>query len=90
MFTKSLYPDTGILLSQPRESKIDSAIHMFFMNYDICVLWLDKNFTVVDKIIAKRWRPAYISSQAAQHVLECHPSQFELFAIGDKLELLND
>jgi uncharacterized protein len=90
MFTRTLGLESGILLSQKRESKIDSAIHMFFMNYDICVLWLDKNMMVVDKAIAKKWHPAYISRYPAQHVLECHLSQYDNFSIGDVLELRND
>jgi uncharacterized membrane protein (UPF0127 family) len=89
MFTQSLGQDSGILLSQKRETKIDSAIHMFFMNYDICVLWLNKDLFIVDKTIARKWHPAYFSRFPAQHVLECHPSQYDLFFIGDHLELID-
>lgn len=89
MFSRSIKKDFGILLSQKNESKVDSSIHMFFMNYDICVLWLNKNMMIVDKVIAKKWHIAYVPKYPAQHVLECHPSQYDRFSLGDQLEISN-
>jgi uncharacterized membrane protein (UPF0127 family) len=90
MFTKNINDDFGILLIQNRETRMDAAIHMFFMNYDICVLWLDREFRVVDKTIAQKWRPAYVPKKSAQYVLETHTSQSANFQIGDQLEYQND
>lgn len=38
---------------------------------------------VVDKVLAKSWRPAYFSNKPAQYVLEIHPERWGEFEIGD-------
>lgn len=90
MFRKPLAPDDGLILSESSESIINSSIHMFFMRFDIAVVWLDHEFTVVDKCIARKWHPAYFSKTPAMHVLELHNSQFDHFSIGDKLKIIDE
>ena len=85
MFRKSLDQDEGIILADRGESRINTAIHMLFMNLNITVLWLDKNFVVVDKVLAKRWRPFYLPSKPAQYVIELHENQINNFSVGDNL-----
>jgi uncharacterized membrane protein (UPF0127 family) len=85
MFRKHLSENEGILLIQPKANKIDSTIHMFFMNFDISVFWLDDSQQVVDKTIAKRWRPYYAPKQNAKFVLETHLKNYSAFNIGDSL-----
>jgi len=41
---------------------------------------------VVDKVLARSWRPAYFSKQAAKYVLEIHPERWTDFEIGDGVE----
>ena len=86
MFRKKLEADSGIILSESSESIINSSIHMFFMRFDIGVLWLDRNYVIVDKCLAKKWHPAYFSRKPAKHVIEIPTSSMENFLIGDKLE----
>jgi uncharacterized membrane protein (UPF0127 family) len=86
MFRKTLEANTGIILSESSESIINSSIHMFFMRFDIGVLWMDRNYVVVDKCIAKKWRPDYFSKKPAKHVIEIPTSSMDNFLIGDKLE----
>jgi uncharacterized membrane protein (UPF0127 family) len=85
MFKSDLYPNEGILLVEKNESTIGTAIHMFFMRFDISVFWMDRSFRVVDKVLARAWRPFYSSKHPAQYVLETHPSQFDTFEIGEIL-----
>ncbi len=85
MFKKHLPENEGILITNKRESKLDTAIHMLFMNFDIIVLWLDQDWVIVDKALAKRWRPFYMPKTPAQYVLEMHPSMADAFNVGDKL-----
>jgi uncharacterized membrane protein (UPF0127 family) len=85
MFTKTLPPDGGILLADSQESKFNAATHMMFMNFDITVLWLDKDGVLVDKALAKRWRPFYMPKLPAQYIVELHQDRFEDYAIGDRL-----
>jgi uncharacterized membrane protein (UPF0127 family) len=77
--------DGGILLVDSRESKSNAAIHMMFMNFDITVLWLDKDGVVVDKALAERWRLMYMPKQPAQYVVELHQDRIDDYAIGDRL-----
>ena len=75
MFQKTLRQDDGIVLAESRESILDTTIHMFFMNFNIGVLWLNSNMQIVDTRLAKKWRPAYAPSVPARYVLETHPDR---------------
>ena len=89
MFSKALQQDQGIILVEKTESRLNTSIHMFFVNYDITTLWLDRNMVVVDKVLAKRWRPMYIPKKPAQCVVELHRDNYSKFTIGDVLILSN-
>jgi uncharacterized membrane protein (UPF0127 family) len=85
MFTRELPGDAGILLVDKAESRFNTAIHMFFMAYNITVLWLDQDKVIVDKVLAKRWRPFYMPSQPAQYVVELHRDRYDDYVIGEQL-----
>ncbi len=85
MFSRELKPDNGIIIVEKNESRMNTAIHMMFMNYDITALWLDKNMVIIDKVLAKRWVPYYSSKKPAQFVVELHKSKFSEYSIGDEL-----
>jgi uncharacterized membrane protein (UPF0127 family) len=70
---------------QPRADRVNAAIHMFFMNFDIAVIWADEQQNVVDVQLAHRWRPMYAPASAAKYILEMHPDRQHEFQIGDKL-----
>ena len=81
-----LAQDEGLLLVERRDSRLDSSIHMLFVLFDLSVIWINSNMQVVDKILAKSWRPAYFSKQPAKYVLEIHPERWGDFEIGDRVE----
>ena len=86
-FRKRLNLDDGLLLVQgKRDSRIDSSIHMLFVPFDLNVVWINSEMTVVDKVIAKSWRPAYFSAKPACYILEIHPNRWEDYQIGDQVE----
>jgi uncharacterized membrane protein (UPF0127 family) len=87
MFRKGLGKREGLLLVQPRQDRMDAAIHMFFMAFDITAVWLDSDLKVVDVRYARRWRPAYMPKKAARYVLETHASRIDDFQIGDQLAI---
>lgn len=87
MFSKGLQQDHGIILVENTPSRLNTAIHMLFMNYDITVLWLDKELVVVDKILAKKWHPMYLPQEPAQYVVELHQDRFPEFEVGEQLIL---
>ena len=89
MFRSRLDMDDGLLLVEKRDSRIDTSIHMFFVPFDLAVFWINSDMTVVDKVIAKSWRPAYLSEEDAKYTLEVHPDRFGDYEIGDKVEFKN-
>lgn len=89
MFRPRLDPDDGLLLVEKRDSRIDTSIHMFFVPFDLAVFWINSDMTVVDKVIAKSWKPVYISKADARYTLEIHPNRWGDYEIGDKVEFKN-
>ena len=87
MFTKAIEPNRGIIMDEKIPSRMNATIHMLFMNFDIAVIWLDRDFVVVDKVLAKPWALAYMPKKAARYVVELHPSRLDDFAEGDQVEL---
>lgn len=85
-FRSSLSQDAGLILVGKRDSRLDSSIHMLFVSFDLCVVWINAEMKVVDKVLAKSWRPAYFSKVPAKFVLEIHPSRWNDFEIGDAVE----
>lgn len=90
MFRRQIDPHFGLIFSEKSESRLNTAIHMFFMNFDITVLWLNSDFIVVDKTLAKKWHPMYVPKKNAKYTLELHIKRFVDYSIGDKLQVVND
>lgn len=89
MFRPRLDPDDGLLLVEKRDSRLDTSIHMFFVPFDLAVFWINSDMMVVDKVIAKSWKPAYSPKSAAKFTLEIHPDRWGDYEIGDKVEFKN-
>ena len=85
-FRSRLARDEGLLLVGKRDSRLDSSIHMLFVPFDLSVIWINAAMQVVDKVLAKSWRPAYFSKRPAQYALEIHPERWGDFEIGDGVE----
>jgi uncharacterized membrane protein (UPF0127 family) len=85
-FRSGISRDEGLLLVGKRNSRVDSSIHMLFVPFDLSVIWINSAMQVVDKVLAKAWRPAYFSKQPARYVLEIHPARWSDFEIGDRVE----
>lgn len=87
MLRKSLGEFEGLLLIGEKDSKNGATIHMMFMRFDICVVWINSSAQVVDKQIAKRWKPYYRPNNPAQFILETHVNRYMDFNVGDQLEI---
>jgi uncharacterized membrane protein (UPF0127 family) len=87
MFRSRLGLDEGLLLVEKRDARLDTSIHMFFVPFDLAVFWINSEMTVVDKIIARSWHPAYFPKADAKYTLEIHPDRIGDYEIGDKVEL---
>ncbi|RMG70274.1 MAG: hypothetical protein D6711_17705 [Chloroflexi bacterium] len=85
-FVRNLPEDEGLLFVTGKETRSQATIHMFFMFFSIGVVWLDSQGKVVDKKLAKPWRPAYAPSLPAQYYIEARPSVLDKVQIGDILQ----
>jgi uncharacterized membrane protein (UPF0127 family) len=75
----------GLLLMGHRESRADTAIHMFFVFFPIAAVWLDGDGQAVDVRLARPFRPLYVPRAPARDVLEGPPALLERVQIGDQL-----
>ena len=86
MFRTSLPEDEVYLFIEGRESVVQTAIHMFFVFFAIGVIWLDRERRVVDKVVARPFRPYYAPSSPAQYYVEGRPAILEHVRPGDLLD----
>lgn len=84
---RTLGEEEGLLLVWRRESRVDTAIHMFFVFFPIAAIWLGKDTRVVDARLARPFRPLYVPRAPAQYVLEGPPALLERVCVGDQLRL---
>jgi uncharacterized membrane protein (UPF0127 family) len=90
MFTNSIPTDGGLFFVNSSEDRVNSAIHMFFMNIDLTIIWVDSSGVVVDKVKAFRWKTLAAPRANAKYILETHTDRFGEYNCGDILELLHD
>ncbi len=90
MFRPEIAGQEGILLVERRDSRMDTAIHMLFMRFDLAVIWINSDLTVVDARLARKWQPVVIPARPARYVLETHPEQLANFNIGDRVDFVHD
>lgn len=84
-FRRRLAPEEGLLLAGSRESRLDAAIHMLGVWFDLGIVWINASGLVVDTCLARSWRPSYVPRYPAQFVLEIDPGRLEDFRIGDEI-----
>lgn len=89
MFRSHLSRDEGLLLKMPHETRLDSSIHMLFVPFDLAVFWISSTMQVVDKVLARAWRPAYFPAGAARYILEIHAGRLGEYEVGDTVEFLH-
>jgi uncharacterized membrane protein (UPF0127 family) len=85
MLRKQISPNEGLLFVYDKEGTVETSIHMLFMRFAISVIWLDAQGVVVDKKLAKPWRPVYVPQKPAQYFIEASPALLERVMIGDRL-----
>jgi uncharacterized membrane protein (UPF0127 family) len=88
-FRKQLNPNEGLVLVESSDTRVNTAIHMLFVWTDLAVFWVNSSYTVVDKTLAKSWRPFYASHTPASFVIEIHPGRLDDFKVGDKVKFNN-
>jgi uncharacterized membrane protein (UPF0127 family) len=86
-FRRSLPADEGLLFVESAESRVGTSIHMFFVFFDIGVVWLAADGTVVDAKLAKPFHPYYAPRAPARYYLEGSPALLTWVRIGERLSI---
>lgn len=89
MFVPALAPNEGILIDEKLDSRMNTSIHMLFMNFDITAVWINSQNQIVDVKLAKRWALAYTPLKPARYILEIGASRILDFQIGDQVSYSN-
>ncbi len=84
-FRRSLGEEEGLLFVEAIASRLGATIHMFFVFFDIGVIWLDDAGVVVDTVVARPFRPYYAPRAAARYYLEAAPSLTGQVRVGERL-----
>ncbi|HEY88444.1 MAG TPA: hypothetical protein G4N98_01745 [Thermoflexia bacterium] len=87
MFRRALRPQEALLFMEKVESRVATTIHMFFVVFPIGVIWLAADGTVVDKQLARPFRPYYAPCVPAQYYLEAAPEILEAVTLGERLSI---
>lgn len=85
MLAAPLTDDEGVLFVTRRDNKTETTIHMFFLRYDLGVVWVNAAGIVVDKQHAKPWRPYYAPASPARYFIEANPAILDRVTVGDRL-----
>jgi len=85
MFRSGLRAGEALILVEAGDSRAAASIHMFFVPFKIAAIWVDSAGRVVDKVIARPWRPVYAPRAPARYTLETAPEFFDRVSLGDEL-----
>lgn len=85
MFRLRVAPDEGLLFIESAETRTGTSIHMLFVFCSIAVVWLGTDGTVVDKRLAKPFRPLYVPKAPARYFLEGPPALLDWVQVGEVL-----
>ena len=85
MFYRSIPNDWGLILAHPRDSRVDTGIHMLFMFFDLGIVWINHANEIVETAPAKKWVSMIVPKKPARYVLEIAPERLGEFQVGDKV-----
>jgi uncharacterized membrane protein (UPF0127 family) len=89
-FRRELGPQDGLVLVEAKDNRVNTAIHMLFVFFDLGVIWVNAAGEVVSTVVAKPWRLSYVPPAAARYVIEGQPDLVNRVKIGDHIQFLAD
>ena len=84
-FRRRIKSDEGLLLVQDRDSRLEAAIHMLGVWFDLTAIWINTEGRIVDVRLVRSWRPVYVPKHPAKYVLELSTEWINDFRIGDEV-----
>lgn len=70
---------------QDRDSRLEAAIHMLGVWFDLTVVWINADKQIVDVRLARSWRLMYVPKRPASYVLELPAERLNDFRVGDEV-----
>ncbi|MBI2670523.1 DUF192 domain-containing protein [Candidatus Woesearchaeota archaeon] len=71
MFKRKLKENEAVILKINKESRLKASVHMFFVFYSLCIIWLDKDKKVVDIKKVHPFQPLIAPRHPAIYIIEC-------------------
>jgi uncharacterized membrane protein (UPF0127 family) len=87
-FRRTLGPKDGLVLVEARDSRVNTAIHMLFVFFDLGVIWVNSAGEVVGTVVAQPWRLSYTSPVPARYVIEGQPDLVNRVKVGDHIQFV--
>jgi uncharacterized membrane protein (UPF0127 family) len=84
-FRRSLEEGEGLVLVEGSDSRVNSGITMLFCFMDLGVIWVNSGGEIVDKIVARPWRPSYLPQAPAKYAIEADPGVIKSVQIGERI-----
>lgn len=84
-FKRKLDMSDGLVLVESSDGRVNTAIHMLFVFFDLGVIWVNGDGEVVDTKVAKAWRTFYSPKASARYVVEIHPEILNQVKLGDHI-----
>jgi uncharacterized membrane protein (UPF0127 family) len=85
MLRRTLPDDEGLFFVFRRQNRTETSIHMFFVFFAIAAVWINEEGVVVEKKLAKPWRPFYAPAKPARYLIEAQPVVLDRVNVGDHL-----
>lgn len=82
-FRRTLPLGEGLVLVESKDSRVNSAIHMLFVFFELGVIWVNDAGEVVDARLARPWRPSYTPRAPARYIIEGRPAILRRVEVGD-------
>ncbi len=84
-FRRTWKDGDGLVLVEKKDNRVNTAIHMLFVFFDLGVIWVNDAGKIVDTAVAKPWRLSYAPQAPARYVIEAHPDITTQVKIGDTI-----
>lgn len=85
-FRRTLGPQDGLVLVEAKDNRVNTAIHMLFVFFDLGVIWVNDAGEVVGTVVAQPWRLSYMPPAPARYVIEGQPELVSKVKVGDHIQ----
>ena len=87
-FRRQRGAEDGLVLVEAKDNRVNTAIHMLFVFFDLGVIWVNNAGEVVGTVVAQPWRLSYLPPAPARYVIEGSPALVNRVQVGDHIQFL--